>query len=120
MRDILFRGKTKEGNWVTGSYIRGAKYFINVREDEQQYEVIPESIGEYTGMYDVYGNRIFEGDIVQSLFNGIPYKTGKIIFQYSKFVFETPSDYSEMISCDFQIIGNIYDNPELYREEVKK
>ena len=74
-REILFRGKSVETNeWVYGSYIL-EKYgntpyicyfeygtFVNIK----QVEVIPETVGEFTGMTDKNGTKIFEGDIVRT------------------------------------------------------
>lgn len=119
--------------WIYGGYgeIYGGSYIMTppfmkhitaggsrwMDEEIDAIRVQEGTVGQYTGENAVDGNKIFEGDIVQSLFNGIVHKTGKIIFSYGRFIFETPSNYSEMISCDFKIIGNIYDNPELLESD---
>lgn len=65
--DILFRGKSVEdGEWHYGlpcqSASKGAIYIAT--RDSRFYPVSPETLGEYIGVKDVYGNKIFEGDIV--------------------------------------------------------
>ena len=66
MREILFRGKTKSGDWVYDGMtpsLRGTEFFIgNMFECD---EVIAETVGEYTGLNDDNGTKIFEGDIIR-------------------------------------------------------
>lgn len=118
MREILFRGKRIfNSKWVEG-FMYSQHFPLEFRDDfyircyDTDYLVIPETVGQFTGLTDKNGVRIFEGDIVDYISSdviGNP-KTGTIIV-------EDMTDYDTMIylnhSDELQIIGNIHDNPEL-------
>ena len=140
MREILFRVKTLTNRWVYGSYYKQEEFYGN-KEDadviisstesltyDQALEyaiVIPETIGQYTGLTDKNGKKIFEGDIVKHYNNsderfdiGVIYWDEKFSqlkrtsignFHHSSFT------YSISRSCDYEIIGNIHDNPGLLK-----
>ena len=143
MREILFRGKrTDNGEWFYG-YYTNARYYLDKKEmhiifeqDVEVYphsefaggeEVIPETVGQYTGLTDKNGRKIFEGDIVvfADFFNDEIHR-GVVYWCDLAFWFdctETEGDegmYSlAYISVNvLEVIGNIYDNPELL--EVKQ
>ena len=139
MREILFRGKrTDSGEWVYGNYCiaekldkSGVEYFIiEIEAEGSQYYVIPETVGQYTGLLDKNGKRIFEGDIVKTK------KYGKIIghsnvngfdifvviYESAMFRLEnTHRAFNLVGKCgkgiDYEIIGNVHDNPELLEVE---
>ena len=120
IREVIFRGKRADnGEWIEGSLLgidwcdKPSTYSIAPNTPVSVfYSVIPETVGQYTGLTDKNGKRIFEGDIVDYISSdviGNP-KTGTIIV-------EDMTDYDTMIylnhSDELQIIGNIHDNPEL-------
>lgn len=142
MREILFRGKRVDnGEWIEGSLIHQTKFYgdpvdcYHILYDGEFHadyygsvEVIPETIGEFTGMLDKNGKKIFEGDIV-ILFEYVK-KTfdvddGEVRYGRGGFhvkEFSTLNSLNALASYDGvfrgEIIGNIHDNPELL--EVKK
>ena len=120
-REILFRGKrTGNGEWVEGHlivYPKTKRTKILVWEwadlEFNAIEVRSETVGQYTGLTDKDGNRIFEGDIVERLGD-------KCIVRWiekdAKFIIiggMTKLDFSLFFAEHLEIIGNIHDNPEL-------
>ena len=129
MREILFRGmRVDNGEWVYGFYspvnlpIFGNQgHFIN-ENGFSAVEVIPETVGEYTGLTDKNGKKIFEGDIVEcKWFNAmvrIEHRKHLIIFSDGSFCAEWyigQDNYHNDLhnTFDRKVIGTIYDNPEL-------
>lgn len=133
MRTIKFRGKTHgNGKWYYGSLvysneINAAIYFQIgnglIKRMEWVY-VIPETVGQFTGLYDCNGNKIYEGDIVEWEKDGLMYV---VRFWYGMF-YASVKECNDGIFGGFplhaltehedrecKIIGNIYDNPELLK-----
>lgn len=134
MREILFRGKRCDnGEWVNGSLLNPyrKKPLIAHYEDGQEIlgyivEVISETVGQYTGLRDKNGERIFEGDIVDVLYNprygGVAKQRigiRKVVFEDGCFMMEDDEGYHLhfIVNEDITVVGNIYDNPELLEGE---
>ena len=144
MREIEFRGKTKDGEWVYG-YLdyRDNQFFINevfetppTWQDpcgDTHYErhlIDHETIGQYTGLNDKNGNKIFEGDIVNftifDCFDCDTQYTGHVFYDvnYARFVIKFSNDCDDWFHIgtvvrqddEIEIIGNIHDNQEMVKE----
>ena len=109
MREILFRGKRKDnGEWIEGYYCNCVKAVgmetipsIQQTNDNSLYfrEVIPESVGQYTGLTDKNGKKIFEGDIIRYADEG----------EYRCYLesLECPEDYESVSFNDLWTIDEV-------------
>ena len=141
MREILFRGKSiKTNQWIYGGFHIWEKRQVcalsndSLKDDEISYvitvnsfadwnmprtmqavEVIADTVGQYTGLTDRNGNKIFEGDIVNILTENeeigvIVYEDGGFIAHADKFSIDI---IYKINRTDVEVIGNKYDNPKL-------
>lgn len=125
MREILFRAKVVDDDkWVYGYYTSsGENGWIERKEADNPdsldvYLVNTETLGQFTGLYDKNGTKIFEGDIVKARM------TDKytVVFNRGSFMGEYTSPYGgytvrvDLLKDDWEVIGNIYDNTELLEE----
>ena len=113
MREILFRGKRIDsGEWVYGTMYKIAidinPFILTVGKRGCSYQVDEETVGQYTGLNDKNGKKIFEGDIL-ALWGGIP---RVVSFEDGAFALENTS-IPMRFANKFEVIGNIMDNPEL-------
>lgn len=125
MREILFRGKDIKGIWHVGllAHIGNAWYISNKAGISTAFEVIPQTIGQYTGLTDKNGVKIFEGDIVKHI-DGL-YDIGTVLYdeqtaRYRRTSTMFPKTVVIAKSCVYEIIGNIHDNPELLKGGDRK
>lgn len=123
MREILFRGKRLDnGEWIYGSLLNfGGEYEISDCNtvDYSRYEVDPSTVGQYTGMQDIGGEKIFEGDVVNVLF-GATCSVLMMVHQYrgAWCITEIDGDTeTNHLLSDYmvRIHTNIHDNPELLK-----
>ena len=134
-REIKFRGKRlTDGNWIYGDFFRNrglsfiASYGIseNPLATWRDYNVDPETVGQFTGFHDKNGKEIYEGDIVKTKEYGIEIPNGKVSFNsvgYDNFIinyidggFRLSNNHRCFLLCrgnHLEVNGNIYDNPEL-------
>ena len=151
MRKNLFRGKTKEGKWVYGGYYEteccdgdGLCSFIKINGVSNGVKITHETVGQFTGLTDKNGVKIFEGDVLEKETYMVNAFTGKKVDNSEhKAIYAVLSDvygnylinikdigtdteksfmrkranYIQMITDESHIIGNIHDNPELLEEE---
>ena len=120
MREILFRGKRIDnGEWVEGFYNHlpcgrfGAdEHMIQTVLENGKigmlHDIYPYTVGQYTGLKDKNGKRIFEGDIL-SIWNE---SHDVVVFEDGAFDLENTS-IPIRFANKFEVIGNITDNPEL-------
>ena len=130
----LFRGKrTDNGEWVEGYYASQSNYSCTNRKtihfilrDEcrdigmgglEYYEVDPETVGQYTGSTDKNGKKIFEGDVVRAITHLTEIYVEAVTFKNGAFWYKNWSWVKFGFKFEkAEVIGNIYDNPELLNE----
>ena len=123
MREILFRGKRTDGQWIYGGLLKVtydgntinlifADNFLFVFGEATAMEhacVDPATVGQFTGLTDKNGQKIFEGDILK--WDSMEWGCGHLeiaSWDYELFNMRR-NDWEEW--CE--VIGNVYDNPEL-------
>ena len=127
MRKILFRGKRKDnGEWVYGYYIRYGwthqekDYIVPLyASDLYAKEVIPSTVGQFTGLTDKNGKKIFDGDILNTTNSNcaiwyVDYKNTAFCCNQGNVNYSCVMDEFMQFS-EVEVIGNIHDIPELLK-----
>ncbi len=147
MREIKFRGKNEYDKWKYGTgliqYKTGeigilnnfSKYGREATEMLNRTNVIPKTLGQYIGLDDKNGKKIFSGDIIKVFADGRDTysrdinEIGTVVYNTCAFEYEVQRDgYTATYSliellrnvgddAEIEVIGNIYDNPELLKED---
>ena len=150
-REILFRGKRLQGeSWVEGYFYKSdinkreresgkatliftpdCDTFIYIPEAHNSVMVIAETIGQYTGLTDKNGTKIFEGDIIVAKHpgekNAVPCLVGYGVYKdedsfddcrYLGFYLKALGKCCSILTplsdrIKYEVVGNVYDNPEL-------
>ena len=130
MREILFRGKSiDDGEWIYGDLLH--KHFRNetkatkvIRNNLTIYKVVPETIGQYTGLTDKNGRKIIEGDILAFADRIAEVEWNNICGCWDCRFIKLITGGEQTISAmrapskwgrNAEVIGNIHDNPELLK-----
>lgn len=121
MRDIVFRGKAADsGEWKYGDLLRaeyGGKtccWIVAQGRENKSYSVDPATVGQYTGLTDKNGVRIFEGDIIRKPGRNRELWEIRWIGKYSRFAAWRPGTVFAVFAFEMgEVVGNVHDNPEL-------
>lgn len=144
MRKVLYRGQRKNNHeWVFGNYVKddydNKTYIVTTDASKgysiMVYEVIPETVGQCANLFDKNKKEIFEGDIIR-VFTLDTGDERRAIIGFGNFIEENNGDEyigfyieyegmkstitqltMEEVKDRFEIIGNIHDNSELWKEE---
>ena len=123
MRTIKFRGKsTLTDEWFYGDLVHSADkkrtaILVNDKDSYDECEVVPETVGQFIGLYDCAGKEIFEGDILD--FNGI---IVEVRFVRGVFAFLVNGNLDDELCGDCRtdlfakVVGNIYENLNILKE----
>ena len=131
MREILFRGKRiEDGQWVEGHYhfanwylppsmeiVDRTHHILQIGRGDAD-KIDPDTLGQFTGLTDKNGKKIFEGDICKhrSNYSG-EYVISVVTYTDGQFLAMADNNSGFNLSDKLEVIGNIHDNPELLEGE---
>ena len=128
MREILFRGKHMAGGvWCEGNLAVSKGGVAIITPDNTPCgvygQVDPDTVGQFTGLTDKNGKKIFEGDIVKIdiaglIFNAVcKFHSGSFGLVWHYLGVDRWQAFPGMWNVGYEVIGNIHDNPELMEDE---
>lgn len=129
-REIEFRGRTSKGEWVYGCLLNNKHDRIGFYNNVYKFEinaVIPETVGQYVGIKDKNGKKVYAGDIVYCSYHNCEvvfglygvgdYKTVGFFMKVNEALFTDEEDnfvyWGFEDSDKIEVLGNVFDNPEL-------
>jgi uncharacterized phage protein (TIGR01671 family) len=135
MREILFRGLTEDGEWLFGDLVRNAFDGTSMtmvagmaRGGCYPIQVIPETVGQYTGLTDKEGTKIFEGDILDfdhnewnsdNPFDDVSFRPELMQLDNMIGQWSYKGDVSD-VGRYRKVIGNIHQHPDLLTPNTEK
>lgn len=129
------RGDPMPSNWVEGGILQGRGDFSIIygydrdkpTDNIERHVVYTDTVGQYTGRLDKNGEKVFEGDILNIVTDGHPWGTGVVEFDpddQATLVLTAPGSKHIIAELGnlghpeyYEVIGNVYDNPELLPEK---
>ena len=129
MRTIKFRAKNLDGEWVYGFYVEEDRQTLNgfekkylIVNDDGHHYVKPETVGQFTGLYDKNGKEIYEGDIIIEKLRRARIDGEKLVICFDDFEWQGKNANGVTTSLSLlveyhtiEVIGNIHDKPELLK-----
>lgn len=131
-REIEFRAKSIDGYWVSGDLHLQCKYPHIHTAERRSVFIDPKTIGQFTGLADRKGIAIYEGDVL-NCYDGYPKPWVRVVMYSADLVEETPTPGFVLANVkgvsgtdtfdeydEFEVIGNVFDNPSLIQRPHQK
>lgn len=136
MREILFRGFHPDengeqkvfvnGEWVKGYWVYGDLYHSNSGKIFVQppqscvLQVLPETVGQYTGLQDKNGDKIFEGDLIDFRTTAYFFKNNRVKYNCKHLRYcaydKNKQAWAMDDSFEYMVLGNVFENPKLLKD----